>query len=89
MSKRKATESLDHMVKKSNTSDNFVFYQSYRTDKEIKKVSSTTIGKRPIYRFFLDFDNQYFPLLCMLVLGRTSFVISPEAAKDFKIPVVK
>jgi hypothetical protein len=38
--------------------------------------------------FFIDFDGKYFPLRCMLDLGSTSFVISPEAAKAFRVPVV-
>jgi len=52
-------------------------------------MSTTKIGKKPVSQFFLDFDNNYFPLCCMLNLGITSFVISPEAAKEFQIPVVK
>jgi len=65
-----------------------VFYEPSRK-KKIQKISAITVGKRPIYRFLFDFDNQYFPLQCMIDLGSTSFVISPEAAKAFKIPVVK
>jgi len=49
----------------------------------------TKIGERPIYKFFIDFDGKYFPIRCMLDLGSTSFVISPETAKAFQIPVVK
>jgi hypothetical protein len=52
-------------------------------------VSETKIGKRPFYRFFIDYEGEYFPLRCMLDLESTSFVISPEAAKTFLIPVVK
>jgi len=47
------------------------------------------IGKRPIYQFFSDYDGKYFTLRYMLDLGSTSFVISPEVAKAFAIPVVK
>jgi len=89
MLKHKATNEVSLTAKNSNSSTDFVFYEAYRKDKKIKNISATKIGKRPIYRFFLDFDNQYFPLQCMLDLRNTSFVMSPEAAKDFKVPVVK
>jgi len=89
MLKQKVIDLLGSAAKKPNTSTNFVFYESYRKDKKIRKISSTKIRKRPIYRFFLDFDDLYFPLHCMLDLESTSFVISPEAAKAFRIPVVK
>jgi len=93
MSKRKATEVLSSpTIKKSNNSNNFVFYEAVNKHNKkptIKTVSPTKIGKRPIYKFFIDFDGIYFPLRCMLDLGSTSFVISPEAAKAFGIPVVK
>jgi len=87
MSKRKASEPLQRFPKKINASTDYVYYQSALHPK-IKKVSATKIGKRPIYRFFIDFEGKYFPLRCMLDLGSTSFVISPEAAKAFSIPVV-
>lgn len=38
-----------------------------------------------LYRF----NGPYFPLSSILDLGSTSFIISPEAAKAFCIPVVK
>ena len=66
-----------------------MFYEPSRKNKKIQQISATKIGKRPIYQNFLDFNGQYFPLGCMLDLGSTSFVISPEAAKAFKIPVVR
>ena len=87
MSKRTASEPLLKILKKPNTSTDFVYYQP-ATHLKIKKVSSTKIGKRPIYRFFIDYDGSYFPLRCMFDLGSTSFVISPEAAEAFSIPVV-
>jgi hypothetical protein len=65
-----------------------VYYQPALHPK-IQKISATRIGKRPIYRFFIDYDGKQFPLRCMLDNGSTSFVISPEAAKAFAIPVVK
>jgi hypothetical protein len=89
MSKRQATNQLDHQVKRGNTSNDFVFYSSARKNHKITKISPTKIGKRPIYKFFIDYNNKYYPLWCMLDPGSTSFVISPNAAKDFKIPVVK
>jgi hypothetical protein len=89
MSKRKATSQLDHQVKRNNTSNDFVYYLPVRKTHKITKISPTKIGKRPIYKFFIDHDNKYYPLRCMLDLGSTSFVISPNAAKAFKIPVVK
>jgi len=88
MSKRKASEPLQRHRKKIHTSTDFVYYQSASTPK-VKKVSSTRIGKRPIYRFFIEYNGEYFPLRCRQNLGSTSFVISPEAAKAFAIPVVK
>jgi len=87
MSKRKASEPLLRNLKKPNTSTDFVYYQPASHPK-VKKVSANKIGKRPVYRFFIDYDGNYFPLRCMLDLGSTSFVISPEAAKAFSIPVV-
>jgi len=87
MSKRKAAEPLLGVPKKQNTSTDFVHYQPGSHPK-VKQVSATRVGKRPVYRFFIDYDGKYFPLRCMLDLGSTSFVISPEAAKAFAIPVV-
>jgi len=89
MSKHKAEQLFNPTIKKANTSTDFVFYEPARKNNKIQKISATKIGKRPIYRFFLDFDGQYFPLRCMLDLGSTSFVISPEATKAFGIPVIK
>jgi len=88
MAKRKASEPLERYPKKINSSTDFVNYQPALNPK-IRKVSSTKIGKRPIYKFFIDFDGKYFPLRCMLDNRSTSFVVSPEAAKAFSIPVVK
>jgi hypothetical protein len=88
MAKSKASEPLPRRAKKINSSTHFVYYQPALHPK-IWKVSSTKIGKRPIYRLFIDCNGQYFPLKCMLDLGSTSFVISPEAAKAFSIPLVK
>jgi transposase InsO family protein len=88
MAKRKASEPLERFPKKINTSTDFVYYQP-ATHPKVKKVAATKIGKRPIYKFFVDYDGKYFPLRCMLDNGSTSFVISPEAAKAFAIPVVK
>jgi len=61
MRQRKATDQPNRLAEKSDNSTDFFFYESYRTDRKIKKISSTKIGKKPIYRFFLDFDNRYFP----------------------------
>jgi hypothetical protein len=44
---------------------------------------------RPVYRIFIDYDGKYFPLRCMLDVGITSHVISPEAAKALSIPVIR
>ena len=88
MSKFKASEPLQRHSKKMNASTGFVYYRSATTPK-VKRVSSTKIGERPIYKFFINCNGEYFPLRCMLDLGSTSFVISPEAAKAFAIPVVK
>jgi len=87
MSKQKASEPLLGIKKKQNASTDFVYYQPASHPK-IKKISATKVGKRPIYPFFIDYDGKYFPLRCTLDLGSTSFVISPETAKAFSIPVV-
>ena len=87
MAKQEASEPLLREPKKQNSSTDFVYYQP-ASHPMIKKVSSTKIGNRPIYRCFIDYDGKYIPLRCMLELGSTSFVISPEAAKAFSIPVV-
>jgi len=87
MSKRTALEPLSRTPEKPNTSTDFVYYQPASHPK-IKKISATRVGKRPVYRFVIDYDGKYFPLRCMLDLGSTSFVISPEAARAFLIPVV-
>jgi len=87
MSKRKASEPLSGLPKKRNISTDFVYYQPASHPK-VKKVSATKVGKRPIYCFFVNYDGKYFPLRCILDLGSTSFVISPEAAKAFAIPVI-
>jgi len=88
MAKRKASEPLQRFPKKINSSTDYVYYQQVLHPK-IQKVSATKIGQRPIYRFFIDYEGKYFPLCCLLDLGSTSFVISPEATKAFSIPVVK
>jgi hypothetical protein len=88
MTRRKAFETLERLPKKINASTDFVYYQP-ALHHELGRVSATKIGKRPIYRFFIDHDGKYFPLRSMLNLGSTFFVISPEAAKAFSIPVVR
>jgi len=89
MTKRKVNNQLDHQVKRSSTSYDFVYYLPARKTHKITKISPTKIGKRPIYKFFIDYDNNYYPLRCMLDLGSTSIVISPKAVKAFQIPVVR
>jgi len=93
MSKRKASNELcSSTPKKSNISKDYVFYNAvnkHNSKPLLQKVTPTKIGERPIYKFFIDFDGKYFPIRCMLDLGSTSFVISPETAKAFQIPVVK
>ena len=71
-----------------NSSTDYVFYTS-ASKKELQFVSATRIGTRPIYKFFFEVKQTYFPLRCMLDLGSTSFVMSPEAAKAFRVPVAK
>jgi hypothetical protein len=75
--------------KKQITSRDYVYYMAARKGAKVYKVAPTKIGKRPIYKFFIDVEGKYFPLRCMLDLGSTSFVISLEATKAFKIPVIK
>jgi len=90
MAKRKATEELaPTTLKKPDLSNDYVYHMAARKGAKVYKVSPTQIGKRPIYKFFIDFDGKYYPLRCMLDLGSTSFVLSPQAAKAYKIPVVK
>jgi hypothetical protein len=88
MTKRKASKPLMREFKKVNSSTDYVYYQP-AVHPKIRKVSATKIGKRPSYRFFIEYTGQYFPLRCILDLESTSFVISPEAAKAFSTPVVK
>jgi hypothetical protein len=93
MSKHKATTELSSdNAKKRNTSQDYVYYNAVNKHNKkplLQKVTPTKIGERPIYKFFLNFDGKYFPVRCMLDLGSTSFVLSPEAAKAFQIPVFK
>lgn len=51
-------------------------------------MSAMKVDKRLIDQIFIDHGNHYFSLRCMLELGSTSFIISPEAVKPFRIPVV-
>jgi len=88
MSKRKALETLSLEAKCQNKSSDIVYYQSALQQK-IRKISQTKIGKQPIYQFFIDYDEKYFPLRCILDLGSTSFSISQEAAKVYTILVVQ
>jgi len=55
---------------------------------KLYKVSPTKIGKRPIYKFFIDCNGNYFPLCYLLDLGSTALVISPEAVNAFQVTVV-
>jgi hypothetical protein len=87
MSKCKALEPLLWQPKKLNSSPDFGYYHPALSD-EVQKISATRVGERPIYWFFIDHDWQYFLLKYMLDRGSISFVISPEAAKAFAIPVV-
>jgi hypothetical protein len=88
MAKHMVTDQLDHTNTNHNTSTNYVFYQAVRDHgRRLKTVSLTKIGKRHIYKFFIDYNNNYYLLRCILHLGSTSFVISPNATKAFKIPV--
>jgi hypothetical protein len=91
MSKREADSELapTSLNKKPNTSKDYVYHMAARKGAKVYRVSSITIGKRPSYKFFIDFNGKYFPLRCMLDLGSTSFVISPDATKAFQIPVDK
>jgi len=76
-------------AKKHHTSTDYVYYDASRKHKKITKVSPPMIGKQPMYKFFIDNNGHDFPLRCMLDLGSTSFVISPNATEAFKIPVVR
>jgi hypothetical protein len=89
MSQGKVTDQLDHSVQCNITSQDFVYYFPVRKTKKIIKISPTKVGKRPTYKFFIDYNYKYYPLWCMLDLGNTCSVIPPEAAKAFKIPVVR
>jgi len=90
MSKRKAdTDVNPPKLKKHNSSTDYVFFNRAKKTGNVYKISPTKIGKRPIYKFFINVDGKYFPIRRMLDLGSTSFVLSPEATKAFKIPVIK
>jgi hypothetical protein len=88
MPKCKASEHMPRQQMKSNTSADVAYYQP-AVHPIIRNESATTIGKWPIYLFFIDSDRKYFPLRCMLYIESTFFVISPEAAKAFSTLVVK
>jgi hypothetical protein len=80
----------DSSLKRPDTFDDFVYYEV----KKQYKILSTRIGKRPIYKFFIDYDDgtgtsKQFPARAMLYVGSTSFTISPECAKVYKIPLVQ
>lgn len=69
MSQHKSTEELPPpIIQKPNTSRDFVYHMAARKGAKVYKVSPTKIGKRPIYKFFIDHDGKYFPLRCMLDL---------------------
>ena len=93
MSKRKASDELcSQTLKKPNKSQDYIFYNAVNKHNNkplLQKVTPRKIGERPIYKFFLDFEGKYFRIRCILDLGSTSFITSPEAAKAFQIPVVK
>jgi hypothetical protein len=55
MAKYKASERLQRHPKKIKTSTDFVYYQPALHPK-IRKASSMTRGKRPIYQFFIDYE---------------------------------
>jgi hypothetical protein len=79
----------DSDSKRQDTSDDIVYYKV----KKLHKIPSIRIGKRPIYKFYIDYNNEtgssrQFPVQAILDLGSTSFTISPECAKAFKIPFV-
>jgi hypothetical protein len=80
----------DSFSKWPDTSDDFVYYEVMK----LHIIPSTRIGKRPIYKFFIDYDDgtgtsRQFPVWAILDLGSTSFTISPECAKVFKMPLVQ
>jgi len=61
MSKPKVTDDLLSPInKRSNTSHDYVFYTS-ASKRKLKIVSPTKVGKRPIYKFFIEFEGTYFP----------------------------
>jgi hypothetical protein len=76
-------------LKNPDLSNDFVCHMATRKGTKVYKIAPTKIEKRPINMFFLDFDGKYFPLRCILDLGSTFFVISPEAPTAFRIPVIK
>jgi len=88
MAKRNASELPGQTLKQINSSTDCVYYHPAPYTKT-RRVSAINIGKRPIYRFFIDYDGKYFAIRYMLHSGGTSYVISPEPAKAFAIPVVK
>jgi len=62
MAKRKETDQLDHMVKKSNNSNNDVFYEPATiAGRKINKVSLKNIQNRPIYKCFIHYHSNTFP----------------------------
>jgi hypothetical protein len=81
ISKCKATDHLHEGAKKYTNSSDYVLKEAARIPgHKLKTILLTIIGKRPIYKWFINHDNCYYPLRCMLDLGSTSFIISPNAA---------
>jgi len=89
MTKRKPSQQLDHRLKRHHDYKDSIYYLQTRTHQKITKVSPTKISKRPIYEFFIDHDNRRYLLRCMLDLVSTSFVLSPNVAKAFRILVIR
>jgi hypothetical protein len=89
MSKRKGFEPLVRNSKRPNISTDCIFFHTISKDKKIHQVAAMKIGKKPIYRSFVDYNNQYYPVRCIPNLGFTSFVISSEATIAFQIPVTQ
>jgi hypothetical protein len=76
--------------KKQTTSTDYVFYKpAWAPGQMIKTVSSTTIGKRSIYKIIIQNHHTYFLLRSMLDLRSTSIVISTTMVNAFRITVMK
>lgn len=70
-------------------SNDYVFYNSNLKNCMTHKLSPKIIETRHIYEVVIHFHGKQFPIHCILDLGRTSYELSHEPTKPYRVPVVK